>query len=74
MKINEITLIEQPVLSSWIEDLTYTKNAVIMTLGNAYEYKISNVPQSLYRAWIQAPSKGRFWHRRIKDRFVVTRL
>lgn len=74
MKLDELTLTEQAVLSSWIDDLTLDKNGVIMTLGNGRQYRVARVSPTTYRAWVSAPSKGKFWHRRIKLNYITTRI
>lgn len=76
MKINEITLIETPVMSSWISDLTLQNNQrdVTMSLGNGNKYRVAGVGAPLYNNWMKASSKGTFWHDQIKGNFIVTRI
>lgn len=70
-----IELYESPVLSSWIEDLEFVApSRVIMTLLNGYQYTVGGVNRALYTQWMSAPSKGKFWHRRIKNRKIVRRI
>lgn len=76
MRINEILVNEEPVLSSWISDLTLQNNErdVTMALGNGRRYAVYNVGPQNYTAWVRSPSKGKFWHSNIKGKFVVKRL
>lgn len=76
MKINEIVIKEDSVLSSWIADITLQKNErdVTMTLGNGRKYKVSSVGRPVFTAWLNSPSKGQFWHRQIKRRHRILRI
>lgn len=71
-----IELYETPVMSSWIEDLTYRpkSKAVIMTLLSGGRYQINNVTPILYKRWVAASSKGKFWHKNIRAKFRTLRL
>lgn len=74
--VSEAVLDEQPVLSSWIADITLQKNErdVTMALGNGRRYKVASVGRSVFTAWVNSPSKGKFWHQHIKNRHRVLRL
>jgi len=48
-------------------DNTTNTLRVAFTTGAVYDF--FNVDEQLYRHLLQAPSKGRFFHRYIKDRF-----
>lgn len=74
MKLDEVLLNEQPVFSSWIEDLAYKQGGVVMTLGSGRVYFVARVKPALFKSWIAAASKGRFWHRQIKERHITTRI
>lgn len=77
MRLRELTVTEQPVMSSWISDLTMTGGSsgnVTMVLGSGRRYSVRGVGEQLYAAWIAAESKGKFWHQQIKNRFVTVRL
>jgi len=72
MKINEIErmLDEEAVFSSWIDDLSLTKDGsgdVLMTLHSGRRYVVSGVGKPLYLEWVSALSKGKFWHSDIKN-------
>lgn len=73
MRMREI-LTEEFVISSWIEDLTYDDPNVIMTLGSGRAYIIDDVDFDLYEDWINALSKGKFWHEYIRGEYLVTRI
>lgn len=74
--VSETILDEQPVLSSWIADITLQRNErdVTMTLGNGRKYKVASVGRPVYTAWFNSGSKGKFWHTNIKRRHRVQRL
>jgi|APSaa5957512493_1039668.scaffolds.fasta_scaffold19624_2 hypothetical protein len=62
-------LSEEAVISSWISDLDYdddTEGVWMRTLGGG-EYLIPNVPREEFEAWLEADSKGRYWHSDIRD-------
>jgi len=65
-------IMEQPVSSSWITDLTYDEDAgsVIMTTMSGLSYEIPDVPYEEYEDWINAPSKGKHWWSAIKGIFT----
>lgn len=69
-----VELYEHRVKSSWIMDLSYEDNGVVMTLLNDRSYFINNVPTLVFKQWIKAPSKGKYWHRRIRGNYWVDRL
>lgn len=75
MRLRE--LIEAPVKSSWLSDITLVKGRngdVTMALENGRRYSVKGVGSRLYYNWVSAPSKGKFWHENIKNKFQVTRL
>jgi hypothetical protein len=60
-------LFEDPVVSSWISDLTYDeeKGCTIMTTktGKQYPFRMN---KDKYESWHKFWSKGRFYHRAVK--------
>lgn len=77
MRLRELTVTEQPVMSSWIADLTLVRGEsgdVVMALGDGKRYSVRAVGDQLYRAWLSSASKGRFWHQQIKGNHVTVRL
>lgn len=73
MNLREI-LTEAPVISSWISDLEFENNNVIMILGNGKEYIVKNVTFPLYQKWFNSSSKGSFWHKNIAGTYDVRRI
>ena len=76
MKISEISqqLDEVGVFSSWISDLSLAGNGdVIMSLLSGRRYVVSGIGEDLFTQWVNAPSKGVFWHSNIKNIYSVTR-
>ena len=71
-----VELYETRVKSSWIMDLSKDdeENGVIMTLLSGRSYLVNNVPNIVFRRWVRAPSKGKFWHQKIRGNFWVDRL
>jgi hypothetical protein len=77
MRLKELFLTDASVLSSWISDLTLVNNRsgdVTMALGNGNRYSVKGVGEQLFNNWLAAPSKGKFWHQNIKNKFQVLRL
>lgn len=64
------------MISSWIAELVLQDNQrdVTMVLGDGKRYRVNRIGPGVYQQWMQAPSKGRFWHDQIKNRYTVTRL
>lgn len=84
MKIHEIVITEAykniyevAVDSSWIEDIDLDQDDdgnVIMTLLSGRMYKLFGVPQELYDEWLDAESKGKFWHEYMAGQYNTTRI
>lgn len=72
----DMYLCEEYVSSSWIFDLTYSKEhgGVIMTLLSGRQYLINGVDEDTYQQWIAAASKGKFWHSDIVGNYAVDRI
>ncbi len=75
MRILEI-LLEKPVLSTWISDLTHNRPNKVLTmrLSNGKLYSIPGISRTMFERWSRAPSKGRFWHSHIKGVYRATRI
>ena len=75
MKLAEL-LLEKPVLSSWITDLTHNRPNKVLTmrLSNGKSFSIPGITRTTFEQWTRSPSKGRFFHKYIKDRFPVNRI
>lgn len=76
MRLDEIEPIaEVGVISSWIQDLDYAgPNVVIMTLNSGRRYRVLGVSEGVFRQWINAPSKGKYWHSNIRGNYRVSRI
>jgi hypothetical protein len=75
--VGEEEIDEAPVISSWISDITLVNDRsgnVTMALGNGNRYSVKSVGSQMFNAWLQAPSKGKFWHNNIKNKFQVVRV
>lgn len=77
--IQESILNEEMVFSSWIEDLSYEQDDsnsgegdVILTLRNGRSYTVYNVDYGLYEDWLNSASKGQFFHRYIKNGYMIS--
>jgi len=75
MRAAEI-LNEKPVTSTWITDLTYNRPNKVLTmrLSNGVSYSIPGITRSVFERWINASSKGFFFHQYIKDKYQVSRI
>ena len=75
MKAVEI-LNEKPVESAWITDLVYNRPNKVLTmrLSDGSSYSIPAITRTMFERWIRSPSKGRFFHEQIKDRYQVKRI
>jgi hypothetical protein len=67
---------EKPVESAWITDLTFNRTHKILTmrLSNGRTFSIPGVTRSTFEQWTNAPSKGRYFHDRIKGSYQVNRI
>lgn len=75
MRLAEI-LLEKPVESSWIANLTHNRpnKTLTMTLGNGRSFSIPGITRLTFERWTQAPSKGIFYHTYIKDKYKLNRI
>ncbi|QPQ54876.1 KTSC domain-containing protein [Allosphingosinicella flava] len=62
------------VQSSSVERVDYTPESRTLDIWytDAGRYSYSNVPESVYRALLAAPSIGRFVNAQVKDRYAFT--
>jgi hypothetical protein len=69
-------LCEKPVESSWITNLTHNRpnKTVTMRLSNGRTFSIPGITRTMFERWVNAPSKGQFWHDRIKNVYRATRI
>jgi len=64
----------QSVVSTWIAglDYDYRRKVAIMKLSDGRAYTVNGIDAVTYRSWASAPSKGKFYHYRVKDNFKIT--
>lgn len=68
-------LFEETVDSSWIAELDYEDAGnVIMELLSGRRYRIYGVPEDIFQSWLQADSKGKFWHAYLRGMYQVIRV
>jgi hypothetical protein len=62
--------------STAIERIHYREgdHALFVRFRNGGEYVYADVPREVHRAFVQAPSKGRFFQAKIRDRYRFDRL
>ena len=65
-----------PVKSSNILEVGYSKSAkeFFVRFKDGVVYRYLNVEESVFNAFLTAPSKGQFFHNFIKGRFTTTKL
>lgn len=72
MKIIEV-LNEVAVQSSWIVDVRKIGRNTYFINSDGSRYRVIGCPTSVYREWLAAPSKGKFFHNRIKYHYKIVR-
>ena len=75
MRLDEI-LLEKKVESSWITDISYNRSKRILTmnLSNGKSFIIPGVSRTTFDQWTRSPSKGRYYHDRVKSLYNITRV
>jgi hypothetical protein len=65
-----------PVESSSISSVGYdaASKTLEVEFHNGSVYRYYDVPQSVYTAWMAAPSKGQFFTYHIRDSFLFSQL
>ena len=59
-----------PVESSAIAEIGYDNGTLIIRFHSRRKpYLYPNVPEELFREFLCAPSQGKFFHEKIKDKF-----
>lgn len=56
--------------STAISFIGYQNGILILTFQSGGTYRYDNVPEGVYKEMLAAPSKGKFYHERIKDRYL----
>ena len=67
---------EKPVQSTWISDLVHNRpnRTVTMRLSNGKSFSIPGITRAGFERWVNAPSKGTYFHNFIKNNYQITRL
>lgn len=75
MRLSEI-LLEKPVQSTWISNLTYNRPNKVLTmrLSNGRSFSIPGITRTTFDKWVKSPSKGSFFHNSIKNKYSLTRI
>lgn len=75
MRIHEL-LLEKPVQSTWITNIAHNRSnkVITMKLSNGKAFSIPGVTRTTFEQWTRSPSKGRFFHQKIKGRYNITRI
>ena len=58
--------------SSFISKYEYKDGGLLISFVTGSTYHYYNVPESVYKEMLAAPSKGKFYHDRIKDQYPYT--
>ena len=70
-----VNLFEEMVDSSWISELEYEDAGnVIMELLSGRRYRIYGVPEDIFESWLEADSKGKFWHAYLRGMYQTIRV
>lgn len=69
-------LIEKPVESSWIREITYNRpnRIVTMLLNDGKKYYIYDIGRAEFEKWVNASSQGKYWHNDINGHYAVKRV
>lgn len=62
------------VQSSIIDEVLYDGKDMTITFTSGSTYVYSNVPNEVYTDFVNADSKGRYFHNNIKESYAYTRL
>ena len=69
-----IFVIMKLVYSSNLSSVGYENGVLEIHFHSGGIYQYDNVPRSVYEALLAAPSKGKYFHKHIKDNYRPTRL
>lgn len=74
MNINN--LFEKSVSSTWLADVANNRRlkVVTMALSDGKVYAIHGMTRHQFDNWHKSASKGEYFHKRVKDKYVITRL
>ena len=60
-----------PVVSSNVRCIGYDSGVIEVHFHNGYAYRYPNCTEQLFQQFLNAPSKGRFVHNKLKGRHEV---
>jgi hypothetical protein len=62
--------------SAWISDLTYDRpgKSLVMYLYPGSKYRVDNITRGVFDRWRESSSKGKFFHKFIKDNYPITKI
>jgi len=66
----------QPVASSWIAALKYNPlgPTAYMRVKSGKEYTFGEMDFATFKAWLLAPSKGKYFDKNLKGRYTISRF
>lgn len=67
-------MIMTPVSSSNVARIGFENGVLRVQFHNGYVYEYYNVPESVYKAFLNAPSKGQFVHYNLKGFYDYRRI
>lgn len=67
-------MIMKPVSSSNVACIGFENGVLRVQFHNGYVYEYYNVPESVYKDFLHAPSKGQFVHYRLKNFYNYRRI
>ena len=62
------------VISSNLYSVGYENNVLEISFNDGSLYRYSPVPMNVYAALMRAPSKGKYFHAYIKDRYQTIKM
>ena len=60
--------------SSIIKQVNWMNNELFVNLGKGFFYKYADVPESVYKDFMEAESLGKFFTKEIKGRYDETKF
>lgn len=63
-----------PVSSSNVASIGYQNGVIEVHFHNGYAYQYTGTSEALFNEFLNASSKGKFVHQRLKDRFPTYRI
>lgn len=67
-------LLEAEVDSSWLDRIDHDGINGYIIVNGASGYVVKALPETVYLQWMRASSKGQFFHRNIKDKYIIDKM